>query len=104
VKQIRNSNIEIRNTFKFTIPKTPGDSQDNLEDRTNEFSRVALNDPFETFDFGILDVFRISSVWNVKTRKSVHYVFAQFLGACPRLPMVARGCCFETDVSIVWGE
>jgi len=26
------------------------------------------------------------------------------LGVCPRLPIVARGCGFESDVSIVWGE
>ncbi len=46
--------------FKLPLTETLRDGQDDLEGRRCNSSSLSLNDPFETFEFGISDVFRIS--------------------------------------------
>jgi len=46
--------------IKLPITKTLGDGQDDLEGRRCNSSVLSPNDPFETFEFGISDLFRIS--------------------------------------------
>jgi len=55
-------------------------------ERTNS---LALNDQFKTFEFGISDLFRISSLRQGENDKSVQRIFARTLriGLCP-----GQGC------------